>query len=122
MIFNFQISFSAAFFIFFFFNDPPPTEIYPLSLHNALPILSLTLSPQPSCLPSTSSHRARKAARKSPAIYLRHSVIISSRMPARFVFVMSSRRGSRKRNGRSEEHTPDSSHLGISYTVFCLKK
>src|SRR2546429_4558397 len=23
---------------FFFFNDPPPTEIYPLSLHAALPI------------------------------------------------------------------------------------
>src|SRR5258705_53031 len=24
--------------------------------------------------------------------------------------------------GRSEEHTSDSSHLGISYAVFCLKK
>src|SRR4029453_8504051 len=24
---------------FFFFNDPAPTEIYPLSLHDALPIL-----------------------------------------------------------------------------------
>src|SRR6516162_11749842 len=27
---------------FFFFNDPAPTEIYPLSLHDALPILSQT--------------------------------------------------------------------------------
>src|SRR5947207_4105358 len=27
------------FFIFFFFNDTPPTEIYTLSLHDALPIL-----------------------------------------------------------------------------------
>src|SRR3989475_8973413 len=26
------------FFCFFFFNDPPPTEIYPLPLHDALPI------------------------------------------------------------------------------------
>src|ERR1035438_8776831 len=26
------------FFFFFFFNDPAPTEIYPLSLHDALPI------------------------------------------------------------------------------------
>src|SRR5207244_11983660 len=25
-------------FFFFFFNDPPPTEIYTLSLHDALPI------------------------------------------------------------------------------------
>src|SRR2546430_15854225 len=25
-------------FFFFFFNDPAPTEIYPLSLHDALPI------------------------------------------------------------------------------------
>src|SRR5438105_10462684 len=26
---------------FFFFNDPPPTEIYTLSLHDALPICDL---------------------------------------------------------------------------------
>src|SRR5947199_7475953 len=26
------------------------------------------------------------------------------------------------REGRSEEHTSNSSHLGISYAVFCLKK
>src|SRR5438445_6059659 len=32
---------------FFFFNDTPPTEIYTLSLHDALPIygLSLTIAP-----------------------------------------------------------------------------
>src|SRR5206468_6977082 len=30
---------SSAFYTsFFFFNDPPPTEIYTLSLHDALPI------------------------------------------------------------------------------------
>src|SRR5256885_210535 len=29
------------FYIFFFFNDPPPPEIYPLSLHAALPIYFL---------------------------------------------------------------------------------
>src|SRR2546429_7637371 len=28
--------------IFFFFNDPPTTEIYPLSLHDALPIFHAT--------------------------------------------------------------------------------
>src|SRR2546430_14589793 len=29
-----------CFCFFFFFNDPPPTEIYPLSLHDALPIFA----------------------------------------------------------------------------------
>src|SRR3989338_6690802 len=29
---------SISFSFFFFFNDPAPTEIYPLSLHDALPI------------------------------------------------------------------------------------
>src|SRR2546427_8012583 len=28
--------------LFFFLNDPPPTEIYPLSLHDALPIVLVT--------------------------------------------------------------------------------
>src|SRR5205809_1963730 len=31
------------FFIFFFFPDPPPTEFYPLSLHDALPICDAPL-------------------------------------------------------------------------------
>src|SRR5438874_12147597 len=36
------LSFFAIFF-FFFFNDPATTEIYTLSLHDALPILRLRL-------------------------------------------------------------------------------
>src|SRR5262249_61034967 len=31
----------------FFFNDPPPTEIYPLSLHDALPISTARRGPGP---------------------------------------------------------------------------
>src|SRR5437762_13596222 len=31
--------FLPLYFVFFFFNDPAPTEIYTLSLHDALPIL-----------------------------------------------------------------------------------
>src|SRR5580704_7028967 len=30
--------------VFFFFNDPPPTEIYTLSLHDALPISNRSVS------------------------------------------------------------------------------
>src|SRR5205807_10222649 len=33
------------FFLFFFFNDPAPTEIYTLSLHDALPISMAKASP-----------------------------------------------------------------------------
>src|SRR5947208_14025753 len=32
-----------SFFLFFFFNDTAPTEIYTLSLHDALPILTDTV-------------------------------------------------------------------------------
>src|SRR5439155_6324556 len=37
---NFLIAFSIflSYYAFFFFNDTPPTEIYTLSLHDALPI------------------------------------------------------------------------------------
>src|SRR5437879_11883875 len=34
----FLVDFSTIFFLFFFFNDPATTEIYTLSLHDALPI------------------------------------------------------------------------------------
>src|SRR5256885_17004518 len=34
-------------FLFFFFNDPPPTEISPLSLHDALPIFQNARSVTP---------------------------------------------------------------------------
>src|SRR2546422_3338 len=42
-LFSFPIFFLLSFF-FFFFNDTAPPEIYPLSLHDALPI-------SPSCWP-----------------------------------------------------------------------
>src|SRR5262249_61190298 len=34
-----SVLFFSSIFLFFFFNDPATTEIYPLSLHDALPIL-----------------------------------------------------------------------------------
>src|SRR2546427_11086248 len=36
--FTFLLSFLTPFFLFFFFNDTATTEIYTLSLHDALPI------------------------------------------------------------------------------------
>src|SRR5258705_10702278 len=78
---------SCYFFVFFFFNDTATTEIYTLSLHDALPI----------CAARHPAHR--RWARQSAAWAAR-------RMPA------ADRKSTRL----------NSSHLGISYAVFCLKK
>src|SRR2546430_11105051 len=53
---------SPSIFFFFFFNDPAPPEIYPLSLHAALPI------PHPA-VPGASGHpRRRQALRRAAPI------------------------------------------------------
>src|SRR5256885_8286189 len=79
---------------FFFFNDTATTEIYTLSLHDALPIS------QPASANSTT--RAAPAACACAAA--------------------AGRGGARSPAVRSEEHTSELSHLVISYAVFCLKK
>src|SRR5438045_6962700 len=94
--------------VLFFFTHPPPPDSYPLSLHDALPI----------------SEREQRVERQSPA---QHTV--------RVVHAGAEQR--RRRHGhhgpkagcamereqrRSEEHTSELRHLGISYAVFCLKK
>src|SRR5439155_14562213 len=43
---------------FFFFNDPPTTEIYTLSLHDALPISSVPTRTRSVTLPCSSASRA----------------------------------------------------------------
>src|SRR2546430_6008094 len=78
--------------LFFFFNDTATTEIYTLSLHDALPIC-----------PS----RARKSTRRR-AIQLGEVLIVAFQCPAQ-----SEDRKSTRLN---------SSHSQISYAVFCLKK
>src|SRR3989442_3466904 len=85
--------------VFFFFNDPPPTEIYTLSLHDALPISW----PAPTRTRPTRRDRARAGARP-PARGLRHA------------------RGRRPRAGDRKSTRLNSSHVRISYAVFCLKK
>src|SRR5215813_14969255 len=76
------------FFFFFFFNDTATTEIYTLSLHDALPILegfSCPARPKTSVPPlARRSSRPGKRDRKSTRL--------------------------------------NSSHVRISYAVFCLKK
>src|SRR5256885_7163120 len=78
-------------FFFFFFNDTATTEIYTLSLHDALPISS-------SCRTSLMVDIKRSFARASINITRRCRVL--------------DRKSTRL----------NSSHLVISYAVFCLKK
>src|SRR2546430_12478951 len=96
------------FFFFFFFNDPATTEIYTLSLHDALPI-SLGLARRGSGLVRADSricpgHRRPRCGQPdrgnchgSPAV------------------------APRARPDRKSTRL-NSSHSQISYAVFCLKK
>src|SRR5439155_2637295 len=73
--------------VFFFFNDPAPTEIYTLSLHDALPIFRWSVIASwtgRTVHPLMQFHRIADLDRKSTRL--------------------------------------NSSHVAISYAVFCLKK
>src|SRR3712207_6905524 len=97
-------------FVFFFFNDTATTEIYTLSLHDALPICGfdglhrLPGAPAEDDAEPVGAHRLRQEAGEG-------------------------------RIGRADHHGPErerlrdrkstrlnSSHANISYAVFCLKK
>src|SRR3712207_7308314 len=93
--------------LFFFFNDTATTEIYTLSLHDALPIWS------------------RRAAATSPAA----SRARSARAPSSNGVQAGEARGWVTRQlcrvaSRADRKSTrlNSSHANISYAVFCLKK
>src|SRR5437870_13317087 len=77
----------------FFFNAPATTEFYPLSLHDALPIWACSDSAVPP--------------------WSRYCVQLARP-------VGSASRRSRRRDRKSTRL--NSSHVAISYAVFCLKK
>src|SRR2546430_11775967 len=79
---------------FFFFNDTATTEIYTLSLHDALPILPAELVAQ------RSQHALGELA-------------VAARAKARV---------QRRRDQDRKSTRLNSSHSQISYAVFCLKK
>src|SRR5947209_9544271 len=87
------------FFFFFFFNDTATTEIYTLSLHDALPIFD-----------------ARGANGARPA--LDGGVYVVGERAAR----RHRRRLCRRRQRDRKSTRLNSSHANISYAVFCLKK
>src|SRR5207249_11441186 len=84
-----SFSFSTSLFLslFFFFNDTATTEIYTLSLHDALPI-------------SAADRSLQLRAEIQPRIEFRRLAAERDRKSTRL----------------------NSSHVSISYAVFCLKK
>src|SRR2546430_10078448 len=83
--------------LFFFFNDTATTEIYTLSLHDALPILRRLPHPRlPQRRGRGGAHRAGVRRRAGPA------------------------QGAGAEDRKSTRL--NSSHSQISYAVFCLKK
>src|SRR5437899_8516888 len=91
----------------FFFNSPPPSYFSTLSLHDALPICALEQLLDGRRLALAADERGELGGRRR------------------------ARRGFRCFNGLDECRHPaedrkstrlNSSHLGISYAVFCLKK
>src|SRR2546430_6975322 len=93
--------------LFFFFNDTATTEIYTLSLHDALPISTDFL-----VAPGKSSH----------FIFATEDGTISgwNGGPNAVLVVDNSNNGSA--DGDRKSTRLNSSHSQISYAVFCLKK
>src|SRR5437868_11940747 len=89
--------------MFFLFNDTSPTKIYTLSLHDALPILPTDDTENPAFLnSSTAIFMLAGAAQNLRRLSSFTSTVVSSR----------DRKSTRL----------NSSHVSISYAVFCLKK
>src|SRR3712207_8115819 len=92
---------------FFFFNDTATTEIYTLSLHDALPISRRSISQ----VSSGGHNYGRHAAGDLPV-----------RLPSEWAADRPARRTQRARSTDRKSTRLNSSHANISYAVFCLKK
>src|SRR5690348_18067157 len=87
---------------FFFFNDPATTEIYTLSLHDALPICWCVLT----------RHRLQRLCYQA-RLHTREG-----RLPL-ILWIRPTKVGER---ADRKSTRLNSSHPSISYAVFCLKK
>src|SRR5207249_11523306 len=92
--------------ILFFSTPTPTTDIYTLSLHDALPIYHRTA---PDTLGGANDRRRRSA--REPPLSQAAGCDDGREEPV-----------TRRSGARSEETRLNSSHVSISYAVFCLKK
>src|SRR3712207_7917881 len=93
--------------MFFFFNDTATTEIYTLSLHDALPIYG----PRRRCADRAGEPDGRRAGQWLAG---------GGRDPLRAAAAAGDGAGLRGVDRKSTRL--NSSHANISYAVFCLKK
>src|SRR2546430_13048911 len=96
-------------YLFFFFNDTATTEIYTLSLHDALPISQ-----------ETCAIRFWRCERICCRGYRRASRQHTSTLPRNHLFPAPV--DARDRTSDRKSTRLNSSHSQISYAVFCLKK
>src|SRR3712207_8453075 len=101
MLVTLTVFFIHIIFLFFFFNDTATTEIYTLSLHDALPIC--------------------RAGRTFPYVGPGNGPAASIPEPGRGPGAEGWRRRSSATRDRKSTRL-NSSHANISYAVFCLKK
>src|SRR3712207_7256633 len=95
-----------------FFNDTATTEIYTLSLHDALPIYR----------PGAPRERVAMDARPTSDHHVpKHEAAHSSRCPRRTP-ARRPRDGCKRPTSDRKSTRLNSSHANISYAVFCLKK
>src|SRR3712207_8984334 len=102
--------------VVFFFNDTSPTEIYPLSLHDALPILAPEFGAGKIFRPNRD---VRFSNDKSP-----YKTAIGATV-GQGGYIQLSARGLGAGAGMWIDRKStrlNSSHANISYAVFCLKK
>src|SRR5690349_25041372 len=92
-----DLSLFLFFFFFFFFNAPATTEIYTLSLHDALPICTTARPPVNRLVDGSNPSRG---------------ATLQSARAVRSFSKLLDRKSTRL----------NSSHVEISYAVFCLKK
>src|SRR5204862_8295326 len=102
--------------LFFFFTPPSPTFSYTLSLHDALPI----------CFSFTNVRIQLQSSWVTPAciiVWRKTSVIVPGSVPVKASGVTPTNPERSPTSSSDRKSTRlNSSHVEISYAVFCLKK
>src|SRR3712207_9299682 len=96
--------------LFFFFNDTATTEIYTLSLHDALPIFTERKRAQEEQAARIAAEQANRA--KDEFLAMLGHELRNPLAPIVTALQLIDRKSTRL----------NSSHANISYAVFCLKK
>src|SRR5439155_27391112 len=102
-------------YLFFFFNHPPPTQISTLSLHDALPIYWNRTIHCDSWLVNLASECGAKVV---DAFHSEDRVIVDSAEKR----ALGSEADAVEMERDRKSTRLNSSHVAISYAVFCLKK